>query len=190
MAKKRILIAIANQFTLDVFNENFLQENFEVITVSNGNSAFQIAQEKLPDIIIADVALAEINGFEIAELLKKNNNTKKIPVIIYSRSGSSEHKEKSIDLMVNDFVNGLAESPKEIVSKVKIHLGTQKSYIIEPSENSLEKTSELANDIKENIKCPLCNKKKHLYLMRNLSAGEKDFKISFVCLDCSFQKSR
>ncbi len=186
MSKKRILIAIANQFTLDVLSRNFLQENFEVVTAVNNNDAFQIAKEKLPDIIIVDVAFSETSGFETVKLLRENDTTKKIPVIIYSRSGSSEHKKKSIDLMVKDFVNGLSESPKEIVSKVKIHLGTQKSYIIEPSINSMKKASDLANDIKEDIKCSLCNKKKSLYLIRNLNAGEKDFKISFVCPDCYF----
>ncbi len=185
MEKKKILIAINNDFTRDVFSKNFIGGDFEITTASNGKEALLKSKEIIPDIIIADVSLNEINGFELTELLKKEETTKRIPILIYSRSGSSEHRKKAINLEAKDFINGLSDSPKQAVLRVNVHLGKQKSYLIEPSKSSLKKTKELADDIEKNLKCSSCGNNKSIYLMRNLNAGENDFKLSFVCLNCS-----
>ncbi len=181
---KKILIAISNNFTLDVFNKNFSEDGFETITANNGDQAFGLAKENLPNIIIADAFLENLNGFDLIEKLRENEITKKIPVVIYSRSGSSEHKERAIDLMAKDFINGLSDSPKQSVLKVKIHLGAQKSYTIKPATDSLERAGELASDLGRDIKCSSCGENKALYLMRNLNARENDFKLSFICPHC------
>ncbi len=183
----KILIALVNNLTREMYAQNFSKNNFEVITASNGKEAYRLAKKEKPEAIVADVSLHEMSGFELIKNLKKDKNTSRIPVLIYSRTGSNLHKKTAIKVEARDFINGVWDSPKKIVLKVKSHLGAQKGYLIHPSEDSFESLKEMADDLEEDAYCPFCKGNKSLYLIRDLSTGKNYFKVSLVCPKCSFK---
>jgi len=186
---KKILIALTSDFTNRIFEDSFLKENFQVATTTRGERALDIINQDLPDVIIADANLDDISAFALLELLKKNEKTERIPFIVYSRTGSGEHRDKAMDCEAKDFIVGLSDSPRDVVSKIKSHLGEQAAYVFAISEKNKDAALSLARDIgyEGGTKCPTCSSDLSLYLLRNLSLGKNTFKISLICSKCSFR---
>lgn len=186
---KKILIALSSDFTNKIFEDSFFKENFQVATTTSGEKALEIINQSIPDIIIADANLQDVSGFQILETLKENEKIKRIPVIIYSRTGSEEHREKAMDYEAKDFIVGLSDSPRDVVSKTKSHLGEQAAYVFIITEENKEVGLQLVRDIgyEGGTKCPQCGSYLSLYLLRNLSLGKNTFKISLVCSRCTFR---
>lgn len=184
----KILIAINNDFIRETYKEVFINQGLEVFITNKGNEVLELAKNKTPDIIILDIALAEIKGLELLETLKKENITKKIPVIVFAQFERKEEKLKAIELNAKDFITATDVTPAELIAKVKIILGGQKSYRVAIKEN-LQNAKELLKDLGYNTdnKCPKCGKPLVLYLIKDLSKGPDYFKASFVCLNC-YQK--
>ncbi len=182
---KKILIALESSFTAQAIRDNLFQEGFHVATTDSGREALDIIREAPPDIILADANLSEINAFELLENLKKDESTRRVPVIVFSRTGSDYHRERAMDYEAKDFAIGLSESPKAITLKIKRHLGVQRAYNFEipPDEES---SIRLAEDLGYNkgTRCPSCKEKLSLQLLRNLSLGENVFNVSLVCPNC------
>ena len=183
---KKILIAINDDFTREVYSKIFRDTKFEVLETKDGKEALNLAKKEKPDIILADVALPEIGGLELLETLKEDTLTRRIPVIIFTQSERTEDRERAIELEAKDFLVGVLISPREVVLKVKAHLGEQKSYQI-PINKDLDEVKELAMDLgyAPTLTCPKCGSSLQLFLIRDLSKGKNYFKVSFICPKCS-----
>lgn len=83
---KRILAVDDNPAILDVLNEILSFEGYEVVTVSDGKSVFDMIQKVHPDLILLDVMLNHLDGREICRALKNNSEFSGIPVIMISAS--------------------------------------------------------------------------------------------------------
>lgn len=90
--KKKILIIEDDIILGDVLSEFFMLKDFEVAWARNGESALRLFQANTPDIILADVILPDINGFEIVKKIKEQNS--QIPV--FFMTGSEIASEKQI----------------------------------------------------------------------------------------------
>ena len=95
---KKIIIAINNDFIRETYLEVFKGEGFEVLQTKNGKEILNLAKEEKPDLIIIDIDLPEIGGFEILEIIKKEEATQKIPVIIFTQIEKKENRMKAIEL--------------------------------------------------------------------------------------------
>jgi len=93
-----ILIIEDNKDILDILSELLKTENYNVLSADNGTSGLELATEYIPDLIICDVVMQELNGFQVIEQLKRNSNTKDIPVAFLSAIADSESIEKGIAL--------------------------------------------------------------------------------------------
>ncbi len=80
--KKRIVVVEDDTPTLELIKETLLEKDYEVTTSDNGKEAEQLIIQSRPDLIILDVMLPGVNGFELAERLKKNKITFHIPIIM------------------------------------------------------------------------------------------------------------
>lgn len=123
MDKKRVLIIEDDKFLGSLLARKLEKEEFTVSLVTNGVEAFDKINESLPNLILLDLILPNMNGFEILEILKKNQKTKDVPVIILSNLGQKEDIEKSLKLGAADHLIKAYFTPQEIVEKIKIFLG-------------------------------------------------------------------
>jgi DNA-binding response OmpR family regulator len=185
---KKILIAINNDFILETYSQLFMERNFEISKTKDGDEALKLFQKENPDIVLADTVLPKLNGFELLKKIRQINPYNRKPVIIYSQLEKMEDRIKAIDLEANDFVTAAATTPAEVVRRVMIILGEQKSYRIMIQKN-LYNAKELITDFgyTYDLKCPKCGNDLILYLIRDLSKGEDYFKISFICPDCDYR---
>ena len=79
-------------------------EGFHVLTAFDGKSGYQMIEKKIPDLVILDVMMPELNGYEVLLKLKNNSATKDIPVIMLTAKGLDADIQKGLDLGVDDYI--------------------------------------------------------------------------------------
>ncbi len=117
--KTKVLLAEDDKFISLAYKDGLSRAGFEVIHADNGKKALELAKKKNPDIIMLDIIMPEMNGFEVLEELKKTNKIKKIPVVILSNLGQESDIEKGQKLGAIDYMIKSNFSLGEVVDKIK-----------------------------------------------------------------------
>ena len=112
---KTILVVDDEPRIIEAVSMNLELESYQVSAARNGYEALQKLTEDLPDLIILDVMMPEIDGFET---LRKIREVSTVPVIMLTVKGEEIDKVKGLDLGADDYVTK-PFSPKELVSRVK-----------------------------------------------------------------------
>ncbi len=99
---KKILYAEDERDVLDVVRKRLSTGGFEVFPAENGKDAYDLTVKHNPDLIITDVMMPVMNGFEFCKALKHNEQTKQIPIIVLTAKANME--DSFIFLGVNDFL--------------------------------------------------------------------------------------
>lgn len=89
---------------LALVSYNLKQGGFQLAEAANGEEGLLLAEELLPDIIVLDWMLPEVSGIEICRQLKKNNNTKKIPIIMLTARGEEADRVRGLDTGADDYI--------------------------------------------------------------------------------------
>lgn len=89
---------------LRLLQVNFSLEGFDVDTASRGEEALAKAREKRPDIIVLDVMMPGMDGWEVCRRLKEESETGTIPVIFLSARSQEEDRQRGLDLGVEAYV--------------------------------------------------------------------------------------
>jgi len=118
MAKK-ILIIEDDKFLRDLISQKLLKEGFDIAQAIDGEDGVKKIKEENPDLILLDLILPGIDGFEVLTQMKADQNLASIPVIILSNLGQKEDIEKGLKLGANDFLIKAHFTPGEIIEKIK-----------------------------------------------------------------------
>lgn len=97
------------------------KEGYQVISATNGRDAIRLTEEKEPDLIILDIMLPEINGYDVLRILKANRQSAPIPVIMLSALGEEVDKVVGLELGAEDYITK-PFSPRELIARVKVRL--------------------------------------------------------------------
>ncbi len=116
---KKIMWVEDDKFLSDIISRKFSREKCALIYTTNGEDAIGLAEKELPDIILLDILLPGIDGFEVLSRLKANEKTKHIPVILLSNLGEKTDIEKGRNLGATCFLVKAAVTLDEIISEVK-----------------------------------------------------------------------
>lgn len=98
-------------------------EGYKVISATDGESGFNLAESQKPDLILLDIVLPKINGFEVLRKLKENPKTKDVPVIILTNLERVADIDKALEAGATTYLIKVDYSLDEIVKKVKKALG-------------------------------------------------------------------
>ncbi|MFA5169415.1 MAG: response regulator [Candidatus Paceibacterota bacterium] len=116
---KKILLIEDDRFLRELMNKKLLSMGYDVVSASDGESGLTAIKESKPDVVLLDLILPGINGFEVLERAKKDPETANVPVIILSNLGQSEDIEKGLKLGAKDFLVKAHFTPQEIITKLK-----------------------------------------------------------------------
>ncbi len=120
---KKILF-IEDEFTLQkTFAQILKEEGYEMISALDGEIGLRMAKSEKPDLILLDLILPRLHGFEVLKELKKDEKTKDIPIIILTNLERSEDIQKALELGATTYLVKANYSLEEVVKKVKNALG-------------------------------------------------------------------
>jgi two-component system, cell cycle response regulator DivK len=94
---KRILIVEDNHLSLTLLNDFLKVKGYETLKTSEGREAIDLAREKQPDLILMDIRLPDISGFDVTRLLKQDDQTKSIPIIAVTAFATPGDQTKALE---------------------------------------------------------------------------------------------
>jgi DNA-binding response OmpR family regulator len=103
-ADAKILIVEDDLDVADMLNSYFRNQKYEVFTVNWGEDAVRSAQTALPDLIILDIRLPDIDGFEVARRLRANRKTSAIPIIFLTEKRDRADRLEGLELGADDYI--------------------------------------------------------------------------------------
>ncbi|MCK4520784.1 response regulator [Candidatus Parcubacteria bacterium] len=118
MAKK-ILIVEDDKFLRELIVKKLIDDGYEAPAAIDGEEGVKKIKEEKPDLVLLDLILPGIDGFEVLSRIKKDSELSQIPVIILSNLGQKEDIEKGLQLGAIDFLIKAHFTPNEIIEKVK-----------------------------------------------------------------------
>ncbi len=135
-----------NLITIESVLNSYLP-NCQVSTALSGQKGIEMAVEGKPDLILLDILMPEMDGFEVSEVLKSKAETNQIPIIMVSALGSiSESRAKGLDAGADAFVAKPID-PAELVAQVKVMLRIKEvEDTLRNERNNLEKLVELRSE--------------------------------------------
>jgi len=140
MEENTILVVDDTITNLDILVE--LLDNYDVVEVTNGRDALEIVKQENIDLILLDIVMPDMDGFEVCQKLKADKKTKNIPVIFITAKTDEEAIEKAYDTGGMDYITKPFK-PKELLARVNTQLQIQK--LISDLEDSKEELKFLAS---------------------------------------------
>lgn len=120
--KKMIIAAEDDSFLSDVYRLKLEKEGFDLQVVSNGNELLNALKENIPDLIILDLIMPEMNGFEALKRIKETPEYANIKVIVMSNLGQEEDIARATELGASDYLIKANISTQQMVEKIKQNL--------------------------------------------------------------------
>lgn len=102
---KKIIIIENEKETRDMFVEGLREEGFEAIGAKNGQEGIKKIQKYHPDLIICDVTMPELNGYQVLASLQQNPTTAIIPFIFMSALSDETERHEAIKMGANDYLS-------------------------------------------------------------------------------------
>ena len=135
---------------------SLLRPFYEVLLANHGEKAIQTAKEKKPDLILLDIMMPGMSGFEVCEVLKSDPMTAPIPVIFLTAKNDGEDFEKAYGSGGVDYATKPINA-KELLMRVKTHL------LIQDQQNSLIELNKRISSINENLESELNRRASDLF---------------------------
>jgi DNA-binding response OmpR family regulator len=171
-----------------VYETRLAQEGYDVRVASNGNEALAMIREAPPDLVLLDIMLPGMSGFDLLETVKKDPATASVPIIVLSNRGDPEEVNKGLRLGATDYLLKTVARPQEVTWKIKQALAAGAGEV--PSFRVAIRPAHLgADDLARNYhldpayRCPRCGSELVLELTPTLER-EARFQAQFICPKC------
>lgn len=121
----RILIIEDDPFLSDIYLTKFRNVGFEVDIARDGREGLAIAQERKPDVILLDIVMPHMDGFEVLRALRGDTSLAKIKIILLTNLGQQEDIKKGIKEGADAYMIKAHFTPTEVLAKVQEVLTTK-----------------------------------------------------------------
>jgi two-component system, OmpR family, alkaline phosphatase synthesis response regulator PhoP len=115
---RRVLVVEDERDVAELIRYNLAKEGYDVVLVANGAEALQRAQETKPEVILLDIMVPQLNGWEICRRLKQDPQTRAIPVIMVTGRVEEGDKVLGFEMGADDYVTK-PFSPRELVARIR-----------------------------------------------------------------------
>ncbi len=125
MAMGKVLVVDDEVYILHILEFSLSAEGFEVITANNGELAIEKAKQEKPDLIVLDIMMPVLDGYETCRRLKRDSETKGIPVVLLTAKGRDVDKRLGFEVGAVDYVIK-PFSPNRLIDRIQEILGCRK----------------------------------------------------------------
>ena len=116
--KAKILLVEDNEMNMDMLKRRLVRKGFEVVTATDGEQSIKMVTTESPDLVLMDVGLPGIDGWEATELIRANESTKNIPVIAITAHAMAGDREKAIEVGCNEYETKPIDFARLVLSAV------------------------------------------------------------------------
>ena len=116
---KKILLIEDEKVITELLSDRILREGYEVIVADNGEDGLRKIKENKPDLILLDIIMPKMDGFEVMEEKNKDPELRNIPVVIVSNSGQPVELDRAKELGAKDWLIKTEFDPQEVIEKIK-----------------------------------------------------------------------
>ncbi len=120
--KKRIFIIEDDPMISSMYQTKLEAEGFEAKAIENGFEGLKAIKQELPDLVLLDIMLPQLDGFSVLRELKKEAKTKNIPVVIMTNLGTEEDIAKGKKGGAADYIVKANFTPAQVLEKIKKYL--------------------------------------------------------------------
>jgi two-component system, OmpR family, alkaline phosphatase synthesis response regulator PhoP len=143
MAKERILVVDDEEDLLELVRYNLTREGYRVTCVSTGEDALDQARREIPDLVILDLLLPNVDGLEVCRRLKGDSKTKHIPILMLTAKTEEADVVAGLELGADDYMTK-PFSPRVLIARVKAVVRRRSTAA--PDERSVVRIHELTVD--------------------------------------------
>ncbi|MEK7188661.1 MAG: response regulator [Patescibacteria group bacterium] len=120
----KTILFIEDEFALQkTFRETFTKESYEMVSALDGETGLRLAKTKKPNLILLDLVLPQIHGFDVLRQLKEDQETKEIPVIVLTNLEGVGDVEKALELGATTYLVKSQYTLEEVLEKIRKVLG-------------------------------------------------------------------
>lgn len=132
----KIIIVEDDPMISEIYQKKFSEADFEVFTADSGDQALLLAKKEKPDIVLLDLIIPRMNGFEVLEEIKKSGRyDPNIKVVVFSNLSQKEDQDKARNLGADGFISKSDYAPSELVREIKRILNTFKEEMKNEKKN-------------------------------------------------------
>lgn len=117
--KTKILIIEDDSYISDMYRIKLENSGYEVIVASDGIEGFKALEKQKPNVILLDIVMPKMNGFNVLKMIKNDSNYKNIPVILLTNLGQEENVKRGFELGAASYIIKAHFTPSEVVEKIK-----------------------------------------------------------------------
>ena len=126
MAKGKILVVDDEIYIVHILDFSLGMEGYDVVTATDGEQAIEKAAREKPDLIVLDIMMPKLDGYETCKLLKADPATRAIPVILLSAKGRNVDQKVGFEVGADDYITK-PFSPRKLVERINSILGQTSS---------------------------------------------------------------
>ena len=123
----RILLVDDDPDFLSLLSLKLKKTGYEIITCMSGREALELAESIMPEVILLDVTMPDMDGFEVKERLNKNFITSSIPVLFLSANNATDAKVKGLQIGADDYISK-PFATRELIERINVVLKKKKHY--------------------------------------------------------------
>ena len=165
-----ILVVDDDPDNFEVIEILLFKEHYELIYAPHAEAALNTLQNTLPDVILLDVMMPEIDGLELCQLIKGNWEWKHIPIIMVTSLNSKEDLARCLDAGADDFI-GKPVNGIELRARVRSMLRIKHQY--DSLKSALQLRENMSNMLVDDLRNPLANMMTACEVMRSYNLPEK-----------------
>jgi DNA-binding response OmpR family regulator len=169
--KKRVLVVDDNRDTVRIVQEALEGAGFAVNSAFDGKEALELVRKDLPDLMILDLMMPKMSGYEVCGEIRKDPKTKELIVLMLTARSDVDAKIQGIEGGANDYLVKPVE-PREVVSRVRRFLATEGAYQEKVLLERLEAIGQISLTVRHEINNPLaviCGQAQLLLQKKDLS---------------------
>jgi len=122
MSKGKILVVDDEIYIVHILDFSLGMEGYEVVTALDGEAALEKVKTEKPDLIVLDIMMPKLDGYEVCKTIKANAATQNIPVILLSAKGRNADQKMGFDVGADDYITK-PFSPRKLVERINQLLG-------------------------------------------------------------------
>ena len=125
MKPKRILLVEDDDGLANVYVVRLRAEGFEVRRVANGEDALAAAIEFRPHLVVLDIMIPKVSGFEVLDILRNTPETANLKVIVLTALSQESDKKRAEDLGADEYLVKSQVVMADVINRIKYHLGVR-----------------------------------------------------------------